>query len=753
MAKHGMIYITHASTHAIGGPIIHDGSSVISVGGGFALTFASTSTQNLILTGNGRISTGTAAGSTCNIDATTSAYGQGLELRYAVTDWADTYTLTEGTGMYLRMENQEANASASLYGAQIYGVSNNVANTQYLWGALVYAYVKGAAGLTCSGIYGIQPEITFDAATASSTITDAAIVRAKLTGGTMSDYTVLDGYRLTLGDMNGGSRRYGNGLLLEDDSGMSGTCTLTTGININIGCTTGLNINGLVSGQVIDYTTVTSVGETTEGTEGAHLIRYGKSAAPIVYAPSTGGSHSAIQMYLTAEDVPTGLSLAGIRTHVTYTGSGGSKATAYGGLFWVKLNCTSAGYTGDYLGGTPAGVQGVIEVPSGAVALSANEHQWLAGVAGEVRPLGTITKTGVISGLRAVINANTDNFTAGVLAGVHVGAYLGTVHTGVLVLPHVGSTFTTGLHLDSQYGTITTGISIGACSGANLRITGASGTGFNIANILIAADSAGTALAYGSNAASVCTERVNATAQITGGNYWMGKYASYATSGSYGSTGFIMGTYDKITVGHLVQEVYAQRGRVSITASLSGDTGNQYIGSIGYVDVAGSLTLALADTGGIYGVLGHVDVGAGTSIDQPVQGGYFDTSGIKANLAGETSCVKLRAGGGSDSYTDYGLNVEVESNNIVSAMYIATKTSCVCPIGLHFNATSGSITSALTFTGASTYFADFNASSGANGTITSDSGSAATSWKARIKVKTDDGTDGWMNVYSTSNES
>ena len=322
-----------------------------------------------------------------------------------------------------------------------------------------------------------------------------------------------------------------------------------------------------------------------------------------------------------------------------------------------------------------------------------------------------------------------DNYSPNMAAGIYL-----TETTGAT--PDMG----TGLLIDSN------------CSSSTIALLAAAGTGFNVASVLIAGDQAGTALAYGSSAASICTERVNATAQITGGNYWMGRYAQYATSGSFGATGFIMGNYSKVTVAHLVQEVYAQRGRVSITANLTGDTGNQYIGSIGYVDVAASLTLALADTGGIYGVLGHVDVGASTTCDQPIQGGYFDTSLIKSNIAGETSCVKLRAGGGSDSYTDYGLNVELESNNILAAMYMATKTSCVCPIGLHFNATSGSITTALSFTGTSTYLADFSGSSGAAGTITTDSGSAATSWKARIKVKTDDGTDAWINCYSTSGE-
>jgi len=233
--------------------------------------------------------------------------------------------------------------------------------------------------------------------------------------------------------------------------------TITTGIDI-AAVTTGIDFTGLVSSQVIDYTTATSVGETTD----AHLIRYGTSGTPIIYTPTTGGSHSGIQMHITAADAPTGLSLAGIRSYVTYTGT--AKATAYGGLFWMNLNTTS--YTGDYLGGTPAGVQGVIQV-QGTVA-AANDHAWYCGVAGEVRPLGTITKVGVISGLRAVLNANNEGTFTGVLAGVHVGAYYGVADVGVLVLPHVGSTFTTGLNIDTQYGTITKGIEIGDVADASI---------------------------------------------------------------------------------------------------------------------------------------------------------------------------------------------------------------------------------------------------------------------------------------------
>ena len=65
---------------------------------------------------------------------------------------------------------------------------------------------------------------------------------------------------------------------------------------------------------------------------------------------------------------------------------------------------------------------------------------------------------------------------------------------------------------------------------------------------------------------------------------------------------------------------------------------------------------------------------------------------------------------------------------------------------------ANTITAGLLFTGTITYFADMDGCSGANGTITSDGGSAASTFKARIKVKTDDGTDAWINCYSTSNE-
>lgn len=456
---------------------------------------------------------------------------------------------------------------------------------------------------------------------------------------------------------------------------------------------TGLEFTGLISDQVIDYLTATSVGETTD----AHLIRYGTSATPIIYTPTTGGSHSGIQMHITAADAPTGLSLAAVRAYVTYTGT--AKATAYGGLFWVNLNTTS--YTGDYLGGTPAGVQGVIQV-EGTVA-AANDHAWYCGVAGEVRPLGTITKVGVISGLRAVMNCNTTAVVSGTLAGVHVGAYNGIVDTGVLVLPHVGSTFTIGLHLDSQYGTITTGITIGACttgisisgattnaiaisgtsSNSSIWISGAGTSGSNEASVLIAADQAGTALAYGANSTGAQCIRINATAAITGGENFHGMYSTLATSAAM-ADGFIIGVYSRVNLAHLAYENYAIWGRMNVNVAQTGDSGNQYLGVFGSVSFAAGAH-ALTATGGGYGVLGTASIASGGTLDQPLIGGYFECNAVDS-IAGGTYAIRARMIG----YTDYGINVFSQTANASALVYLTCEQSGKANHAIEVNATTGS---------------------------------------------------------------
>ncbi len=220
---------------------------------------------------SGRLTTGTLAGSSVSMDATTWAYSEGLELRYVMSDWADGATThTSAKGMYLRMENTEANASGSIYGAEIYGVANNV-NTQYVTGGLFYAYVKGTTAKTITGLYAIQPELSFDAGSGTNTIAEACVVRGKVTGGVMAAYTNLHGYKLIAGDMDGGSRTYGNAFWVVDDGDMSGTCGWTVGLNLAAACTTAISVGGAFTTGIsiaADGTTAISVTSAFSGTTG-----------------------------------------------------------------------------------------------------------------------------------------------------------------------------------------------------------------------------------------------------------------------------------------------------------------------------------------------------------------------------------------------------------------------------------------------------------------------------------------------------
>lgn len=91
--------------------------------------------------------------------------------------------------------------------------------------------------------------------------------------------------------------------------------------------------------------------------------------------------------------------------------------------------------------------------------------------------------------------------------------------------------------------------------------------------------------------------------------------------------------------------------------------------------------------------------------------------------------------------TTYGLIIK-------SSAYAMTRNAAI-----QISSLAGSWTAALDINDALTYLVDLDGCDGGNGEITSDSGSECTSWKARIKVKTDDGSDAWINCWTTSNES
>lgn len=299
--------------------------------------------QNIILGGNGRISTSTAAGATLNIDATTSQYGEGIKVRYNISDWADTYTISDGTGIYVRMETNEANGSGSIYGIQSWGVTNNV-NLKYLWGGFSYAYIKGTSAKTLTGVYAFQPEISFDAGSSANTITEACVVRAKVTGGVMADYTHLHGYKLIVGDMDGGSRTYGNAFWVCDDGDMGGTCKFTTGVNINIGCTTGIALN--FTGNTAASKALSTAGFTLSN--GNLTDGIGAVEADLTLTGTVAGAVSALSGWVNMGTVTTGSNIVAAQTNGLWSDSGGVLDGAVL-IFGMRMQClcqTNGGVSG-----------------------------------------------------------------------------------------------------------------------------------------------------------------------------------------------------------------------------------------------------------------------------------------------------------------------------------------------------------------------------------------------------------------------
>lgn len=218
----------------------------IEVGGTF--TFGDAALDVLIL--KGRMSTMTAAGAAVSLGATYT-YSEGSELRYSVASW--TGIGSSFRGMYLRASNDVAGADKDIYGMELYGVANNV-NTGNIKGLLSYAYIKGTTAKTILTAYGSHSELTWDASSAATTITtEAAAGLFKITGGNLGvpDAAKVHGIIVRSGDMDGSSRTYGNGLLIEDDAGMAGTNTWTKAISITAPATTGISISSVTTDALL----------------------------------------------------------------------------------------------------------------------------------------------------------------------------------------------------------------------------------------------------------------------------------------------------------------------------------------------------------------------------------------------------------------------------------------------------------------------------------------------------------------------
>lgn len=226
-------------------------------------TVGDTVADTLIL--KGRVSTSTAAGAALDL---TSAYlyGEGQELRYSVSDW--TGVGSSFNAMYLRAQTGVASSAKDMRGLELYGVANDhtVGN---LKGLTSYAYIKGTSATTTTTAYGVHGELSFDAGSATKTITtEAAAGLLKITGGVVDTYTKIKGLVVRAGDMDGANRTYGQGILVEDDADMAGAITWTDGLKISNACTTGINLAGNVTtGLLMAGTSTTAISVTGNATD------------------------------------------------------------------------------------------------------------------------------------------------------------------------------------------------------------------------------------------------------------------------------------------------------------------------------------------------------------------------------------------------------------------------------------------------------------------------------------------------------
>jgi len=397
------------------GNLTVDGTQVFTGGTSYAgdVTLGDAVADSAIL--KGRLATGTAAGTTLAIDATTYQYTSGSYLRYNVADWADAYTLGDFRAIFVRAETSEVNAAASLLGAEVYGVANNV-GVLGLKGLLAYAYIKGATAKTVGTAYAVQAELTFDAGAAATTITtELTPFMSKITGGAADDYTKIHGAIIRAGDMDGASRTYGSGILIQDDSAMAGAITWTNGIKLENACTYGMLLTGATSFGVEITGSSTVAFDCRTGTFGTGISLAGTlTTAMFVGACGTGIS--------IAGATTTGIAMTGIPvTGLAFGTSGTPLAMATYASAAMKVYTTyDSADAGNSVNSSTfntvmTGAGGV----GGRVLFRLQTAVALGGWANAVKAVVDWTTAGKVTGLGTVVNAEMVMPSTGVSGGTY----------------------------------------------------------------------------------------------------------------------------------------------------------------------------------------------------------------------------------------------------------------------------------------------------------------------------------------------
>lgn len=245
-------------------------------------------------------------------------------------------------------------------------------------------------------------------------------VRAKVTGGAMADYTTLHGYKLIAGDMDGGSRTYGNAFWVVDDAAMSGSCMWSYI----------LYAQGKVCVRGVQIGTYSSTAGNAPSVNGATYINgFFSDDGGAAQTASTVCRNVLARTMFTVDQTEAAADYSVIRGHL--------KAAA------------GVDFSGDT--SVRAAIWGYSEF-AGATAIGAGS--FYASVLGELWADGDLTGTGLAGALMARIYTSTGT-VSGVVAGVVVSKQWASTQT-----------FTHGLYI--QPGSVATGGDIHLASGATI---------------------------------------------------------------------------------------------------------------------------------------------------------------------------------------------------------------------------------------------------------------------------------------------
>lgn len=205
---------------------------------------------------NGRVATGSVAGAALDIDSDYTR-GELLELRANVSDYtnipqmdfdslgdADIFTVA-----YLRSEVGVDGSDNGAVGVIGWGVANAV-GAERIEGGRFWAYAKGDTTDSLDYAWGVRGEFSMDAGRANTlTLTEAAAIAGRITSGKVDSYAKIHGMVIRFGDMDGGSRTYGDGIKLIDGP-ESGTSVLTNVIETNLVATNLIKVGASTQGGV-----------------------------------------------------------------------------------------------------------------------------------------------------------------------------------------------------------------------------------------------------------------------------------------------------------------------------------------------------------------------------------------------------------------------------------------------------------------------------------------------------------------------